>query len=210
MKHDWFIAPHQPAHFIHGYQWLPLWLIALPQLQSWTFRLFAGVSRLKAGIVCGLCCCLLISDNTAIIASGLNGAGRDAFIFAPGEREMFAWMNQAGLHVVLLCYDTRISYLSPVYTGVRPYYGHLNNTPDIRARWKNVSAWHRSGQTGPWLDAVDYMLIERTRPPAAFDRTKWRELHGNPNFILFARERTAPSTETEITESASMKSGSIC
>jgi len=192
MKHDWFIAPHQPAHFIHGYQWLPLWLIALPQLQSWTTLLFARVSRLKASLVCIFCCCLFISDNGAVIASELNGAERDVFSFAPGEREMFAWMNHAHLRGVLVCYDTRISYLTPVYTGVTPYYGHLNNTPNIRARWKNVSAWYRSGQTGPWLDSVDYLLIERSQPPAALDRSKWHELHGNPNFVLFAHERTAP------------------
>jgi hypothetical protein len=35
--------------------------------------------------------------------------------------------------------------LSAAYSAVRPYYGHLNNTPDVQLRWQEVTAWQRRG-----------------------------------------------------------------
>ena len=187
MKHDWFIAPHQPAHFSRGYHWLPLWLLALPQLNAWAVQLTKSRGRLVAGIGLSLFGILTVADNAAFIVRDLNGGERDRVHLSDDQREMFAWMNNEKLRGVLLCYDTRIGYHAPVYSGVRPYLGHLNNTPDIRARWRDVAAWQRQGETGPWFETIDYILIERTKPPAAFDWSKWRELHGNEEYVLLGR-----------------------
>jgi hypothetical protein len=195
MEHDWFIAPHQPAHFSHGYQWLPLWFIALPQLQFWSQKVRGYSNRVMTGLIYGLSAILCCADNAAFIANDLNGREANVVSFTAGQREMFDWMDNANLRGVLLCYDIRLSYYSAAYTGVRPYYGHLNNTPDIRDRWKRISAWHRLGETGAWLNTIDYVLIERSRPPKSFDHAQWRELHGNQEFVLFVREGIPSRTE---------------
>jgi hypothetical protein len=187
MKHDWFIPAHQPAHFSRGYHWLPLWLLALPQLQRWGRQVTAAFPPFAAATVLGAFGVLAVADNVAFLGHDLDGGERDRIHLTAGQREMFAWMDAANLRGVLLCFDTRVSYHSAVYTGVRPYLGHLNNTPDIRTRWRDVAAWHRRGETGPWFQTIDYILIDRSDPPAAFDQTRWAELHRNAEYILLGR-----------------------
>lgn len=44
-----------------------------------------------------------------------------------------------------------------------------------------------------WLAAIDYVLIARSDPPAAFDWPNWREWHRNHDYLLLARsERRRP------------------
>ncbi len=187
MRHDWFMAPHQPAHFSRGYLWFPLWLFALPQLQEWGWwcaRVQPRLLRLALfGLVGGLC----LADNTVFLGREMDNGELERLGLSENQREMFGWIDRAGLRGVLLCYDTRASYYSATYTGVRPYFGHLNNTPEINRRWREVAAWHRRGQVGAWFKTIDYVLIDRTNPPAAFDWSQWRELHRNSKYILLGR-----------------------
>jgi hypothetical protein len=37
------------------------------------------------------------------------------------------------------------------------------------------------------LQTIDYVLIERTNPSAAFDWANWRELHRNHDYLLLGR-----------------------
>jgi hypothetical protein len=187
MKHDWFIHSHQPAHFSRGYHWMPLWLLALPQLQAWARQLTATRGRLIAGATFALAGLGAVADNAVFLAHDLNGGERDRIHLSEGQREMLAWIDHTGLRGVLLSFDLRLGYHAAAYTGARPYLGHLNNTPDIRERWRNVAAWQRKGERGPWLNTVDYILIERASPPATFDASAWRELHRNEEYILLGR-----------------------
>ncbi len=197
MKHDWFIAPHQPAHFSRGYLWLPVWLLALPQLQAWGGRLQTIGARWLTMTAGGLVGLFMVADNAAFIVRDLDQGERDRIHLTGNQREMLAWIDRAKLDGVLLSSDTRLSYLSATYTGVRPYYGHLNNTPYIHWLWREVAAWHRRGEVGTWFHAMDYILIDRTDPPAAFDWSGWTELHRNQDYLLLGRTprpRSRPTT----------------
>ena len=186
MKHDWFIAPRQPLHFVRGYNWLPFWLIALPLLQSWGAKLTARPRpALVALTVLGTA--LLVSDNAEFITREWAEGESANHHLDREQREMFAWMDAAKLDGVLLCADPHLSYLSATYTGVRPYYGHIANTPNVQRRWREVSAWQQSGATGPWIDSINYVLIERQHPPAGFNAALWHELHGNGGYVLLGR-----------------------
>jgi len=187
LKHDWFTSPHQPAHFSRGYLWLPLWLLALPQLQTWGLALTAPPVRLTRIAALGAIVGLLCLDNATFLISELHSGEIDRVHLSPEDREMFAWMDRQGLRGVLLFSDTRLSYYASAYTGVRPYLGHLVNTPDMRIRWLSVSAWQRRGETGPWMEVIDYVLIRKADPPVGFDRTGWIELHGNDDYVLLGR-----------------------
>lgn len=188
LKHDWLIDSHQPLHFSRGYNWLPFWLVALPALQELGAGLSAHPRRwLKmGGLVAGSG--LLVFDNAAFIGREWQDNARSSHHLDGEQREMFGWMDRANLNGVMLCVDPRMSYLSATYTSVRPYIGHLANTPDIkRYRWGNVTAWHRRGEIGPWFGKIDYLLIERRHPPANFDSSGWAELHSNPGYLLLGR-----------------------
>lgn len=187
MKHDWFIPPHQPAHFSRGYNWLPLWLLALPQLQAWAVQLWSARPRLPARAAVVLAAAVAVSDNAVFLAREMAAGEQDRQHLTPLQREMFRWMDRAGLDGVLLCLDPRLSYLSATYTAVRPHLGHLSNTPRIGNRWNEVRAWHTAGETGPWYSKIDYVLIDRRNPPARFAWTEWRELHRNADYILLGR-----------------------
>lgn len=193
MQHDWFIAPHQPAHFSRGYLWLPVWLLALPQLQAWGRKWDGARHRLVAVAAWGLLWALCVADNTSFIVRDLNGGELARVRLPDDQREMYGWMDRMNLRGVLLCFDTRLSYHAATYTGVRTYYGHLNNTPNIGRRWREVAGWHRQGITGAWLQTIDYVLIERTNPPAAFDWSQWTELHRNRDYILLGRRDASPA-----------------
>ena len=186
LQHDWLLPSRQPAHFSRGYHWLPLWLLALPLLQAWFTQLAAARGRFIAGVALGLAGPLLAADNLAFLGRELHDGERDRVSLSEAQREIYEWMDAADLRGVLLCYDLRLSYHAAIYSGARPYVGHLNNTPDIRTRWRQVAAWHREGETGPWFEAIDYLLIDRRNPPA-YPWSGWVELHRNEDYLLVGR-----------------------
>lgn len=189
MKHDWFIAARQPVHFARGYNWLPLWLIGLPEVRRWIDGAIAIPRRGWAAAAIGAGALLLVSDNALFLASDLRNGEAGRVLLTANQREMLAWIDHAQLRGVLLCADPRLSYLSATYTGLRPYYGHLENTPDVHERWRRVAAWQRQGVAGPWLETIDYILLYRGTPPVNFDRSHWRELHGNGGYVILGRSR---------------------
>lgn len=189
MKHDWFISPHQPIHFGRGYNWLPFWLIALPQIQAAAAALAASARRWWARGLLVVAGALCVFDNAAFLGRTWTDGEQGNHLLEPALREMFAWMDAARLDGVLLCADARVSYLSATYTGVRPYIGHLANTPDVRLRWREITGWHRRGETWAGFDRIDYILIRPTDKPAVPAGESWRELHRNDGFILLGRAR---------------------
>ena len=192
MEHSWFIPAHQPAHFSRGYLWLSLWLLALPLAQSWLISLLAPPVRLTRVAGLATICALFCTDNAGFLFTEWHDGPINRVYVSPTEREMFSWIGRAELRGVLLCAEPRLSYYASAYTGVRPYLGHLVNTPDMRIRWLSVSAWQRRGETGPWMEVIDYVLIRKADPPVGFDRTGWIELHGNDDFGLLGR---VPATD---------------
>ncbi|MBI4626310.1 MAG: hypothetical protein HY736_24215 [Verrucomicrobia bacterium] len=193
MKHDWFVAARQPAHFSRGYHWLPVWLMALPQLQAWGLTLAARAGRRALIVAGGAAAMFLVSDNAAFLLREFRDGQPERLYLTPAQRDVFRWMEQGGLRGVFLCVDTRLSYLAATFTSVRPYLGHINNTPDVHGRWRQVAAWHRNGGRGPWLEHFDYVLVERANPPAAFDGENWREIHRNQDYVLFGRFKETPA-----------------
>jgi hypothetical protein len=187
MKHDWFIAARQPVHFSHGYNWLPWWLIALPELQAWWRRHATDARRWPALLATAGASAVLVSDNVAFLAVELTSGEVQRQHLDAAQREMFRWMDGEKLDGVMLCADTRLAYLSATYTGVRPYLGHVHNTPNAQARWQQIKAWHERGEGGSWLATIDYVLVDRLNAPRNFDRAAWRELHGNDEYVLLGR-----------------------
>jgi hypothetical protein len=201
-KHDWFLNPQQPLHFTRGYVWTPLCLIALPGLQQLLLSLRSRMYRLSFGML------LLCLGAVAVSDNAIFGAGQSrhevGFYLTPEDQEMFSWMERQGLDGVLLCPSIKESYLSATYTSMRPYVGHVYNTPRHRSRAQDVRLWFEQGQTGPWMGQVDYILIPNGPIPRAADKAPWEQrlyarvnpyewepLHENREWILFRRKSAA-------------------
>jgi hypothetical protein len=191
MKHDWFIAPHQPVHFGRGYNWLPWWLLALPQLQEWMQKL-RRVAGPAAWIALAVAAGLIVSDNVAFLAQDMQTGELNRMHLTSEQREMLGWIDRRDLRGVLLCPDLRFSYLAATYSGARPYLGHIAGTPDARRRWREIVAWRDRGERGPWLDGIDYALLEQGSLPPNFDWSHWRTLHTNSRYVLLGRNGPTP------------------
>lgn len=201
-KHDWLIQPRQPLHFTHGYVWMPLCLLALPLLQRGLVRLRAGRSAFGFGLLLLPVAALGVSDDAVFVAEQgrrSSGVGVD---LSPADREMFSWIDRQGLSGILLCTRVDLSYLSATYTSVRPYLGHVFNTPDWLRRNQDVGLWLTQARGGPWMAQVDYVLFWKGPPlsgiadwqpwlEARVDPGQWASLHENREWALFGR-RTAP------------------
>ncbi len=187
MKHDWLIRARQPAHFTRGYNWLPWWLVALPQIQATAVRWWTSLSGCRGRLLAAGLAVGFIFDNACFIARECAASKASGYHLSAEQRAMFAWMEGAKLSGVLLCGDPALSYLSATYTSVRPYYGHIVNTPDFSSRTTLVSAWYFGGLTGSWMDAIDYVLIDRRHPPQRYPEAGWTPLHQSGDYILLGR-----------------------
>jgi hypothetical protein len=186
-KHDWIVAPHQPLHFTRGYVWTPLCLLALPLLQRGLVRVREARGAAATAVVIAACGAVAVSDNAAfLVRSWSNPYAGSPFYTSPGEREMFKWAHANHLNGVLATPYPNTSYLAATYTRMRPYYGHLYNTPDYRARVAQVESWLTTGK--PELSpAADYVLLERGQLGKFADRAAWAVAHENVEFVLLRR-----------------------
>lgn len=190
MKHDWFIRARQPAHFSRGYNWLPWWLVALPGIQATALRWWDSVPAWRGRLIAAALAAVLVFDNACFIARECAASPQSGYHLSAEQKAMFAWMDRAKLSGVLLCPDPALSYLSATYTAVRPYYGHIVNTPDFSSRTTLVSGWYFGGLTNSWLDAIDYVLIDRRHPPRQYPEPGWTPLHESGDYVLLGRARS--------------------
>lgn len=196
VNHDRFVAPRQPLHFTRGYVWMPLWLLALPLVQRTLVRLRTQMpAPVFAGVV-GLGAAVLVSDNVAFVA-GRWRAPHQGFYLSSAERDLFARLDRQALTGVLLCPDGKVSYLSAVYTPMRPFGGHPFLTPDYARRLDEMRAFFEHAQGGPWLRAIDYVLVRaplarRTRALLEAHGVRWRVVVDHAGWVLLGRSAPVP------------------
>ena len=100
---------------------------------------------------------------------------------------MFRRMDDAGAHGVVLTPGVRLGYLSAVYTGAVPYVGNGYWTPEPDARRTQMQEFYDGGVMGPWFDAVDLVMVDRTRIPGAVAALQWPAVLANSDFVLLQR-----------------------
>ena len=184
--HDRLGPTVQPLHFTRGYVWLPLCLLALPVLQ----RLFATTSMVgMAGrIIPAAFCLLAVLDNATFVTQACRAQHSPGSIYfvTEDEREMLGWIDESGYDGLLVTDNHTLGYLSAVYTGVKPFVGHLFNTPNRDERVKLVEEALRAEEQPDWFSQVDLLLIPADAPlPSGL--SKWKRLHTNKSLVLFGR-----------------------
>jgi hypothetical protein len=193
-KHEWFVAPRQPLHFTRGYVWMPLCMIALPALQRMLITARQRLSQVGFVAFATICGVLAVSDNACFLISTsydqwYNEAGVSCYL-SKDEQAVLSWIGRQKLHGVLACTDDKLSYLSAVYSSVRPYYGHWPNTPDLHIRREQVRAWFEESKPGPWMETVDYFLLPQKSLPSSVKSENRPTLYENTDWILLGRARS--------------------
>ncbi len=173
--------PVQPLHFSRGYIWMPLFLIAVPQIQ----KLLAAIADFPAArrrIVFGTLMLLACFDNLAFTVTHsiwqYNGSGPEGFYLADEDRQVLAVLNQQTPNQVIFCESLDFSYLMTTYAPVRPWLCHKFNTPDYVQRQKDLHWAILSNSIEPNLlpPEIEVLVLANDRDTSQLtDSPDWRE-----------------------------------
>lgn len=172
--HDRVIDATQPLHFTRGMVWMPLFLLSLPLLRDFVLRLRWGVSR-WAGLLMMVSLLALISvDNAVFVLDYHRNFSRKGTVpLRKIERDALEWLEERGIEGILFCDQKELSYISATYTRVRPYYGHLYNTPDYHERFNG-------SRNNRWVEGQepDYLLLtSREGTRVIEDPREWKVIY---------------------------------
>jgi hypothetical protein len=168
-KHDWFVLPRQPLHFTRGYVWTPLCFLALPLLQRLLIALRARTNPSSFALVLLPFGAIVVSDNAVFVGNAwfMERAGRLGLYLTGPQKELIEWMEREQLNGVFLGSNEHLSYIMATFTPVRPYYGHMYNTPGYNRRLDQAYRWYTLGEEGEWMEKLDYIEYEVERFPGA-------------------------------------------
>jgi hypothetical protein len=173
-NHEFAVSkPVQPLHFTRGYEWVALFLMGAEALAA----LFAWLpSRLgaKAGAAAaaGLLA-VLLSDNAVWLGffpletyrGHVNGITVDR-----DRLDLYQWMNRAeNRGSLILAPDNGLGYMASVYTPLRAWTGHENNTPRLAAREAELAGLFQQGRMlDDWAARTVLVLFYRKPEESAW------------------------------------------
>lgn len=199
-KHELWTQSNQPIHFTRGYLWMPLWLIALPTIQSELINISGQTSRLRQFVVIILLSVVIFLDNLCWLVvqwpthegseeiSSLEYA--EPFVLTEDQWDVIQYMRRFSEGNYLLSTDEEISYLLPTYTSVNVYIGHFYNTPNLKRRRKNYEQWIETGTHDGWLDDITHIVLDRKHHSIRLS-SEWQEIYRNSSFIVFERKSSS-------------------
>lgn len=133
--------PVQPLHFSRGYVWMPLFLIAVPQIQK-LLTAIAEFPVVRRRVVFGAIMLLACFDNIAFTVTHsiwqFHANGPEGFYLADEDRQVLKVLSKTTPNQVVFCESLDFGYLLPTYAPVRPWLCHKFNTPDYVQRQKDL------------------------------------------------------------------------
>jgi hypothetical protein len=165
--HDRWMKPVQPLHFTRGYLWMPLFLIGLPTLLRW-------ISRSNWVLSAGLIVLLSIDNLTfSAIHSRWQWQGTTGLHLDVHDRAILRHMHERFPGQLILTQSDSLNYLTPAYANLRPWVGHIFNTPDYKLRKQTVDNVFAAGKVQPDMipAEVDVLVIRRTSDDDALRRS---------------------------------------
>jgi len=188
--HDRILSkPVQPIHFTRGYIWMPLFLIAAPQLQ----RILNSVShhprrRLAAAVLVFFAC----FDNIAftLTHSVWQYRGEEGFFLAAADWHVLQSLDKCARDQVVFCESLQLNYLMPTYIPVRPWMCHKFNTPEFLPRDRILARAIADNSIDPDLisEEIDVLVLSQRRRTdklarhlnwvrTEIENTKWQVWH---------------------------------
>lgn len=192
VNHNLFMRPIQPVHFSRGYQWIPVFLLAVPAIIALFSSLQTVRPRSLAVFATAGAMALFVSDNAVWLgirsAQALGVAGNHfADAFDPGntvttraksalglgltteELQVFRVMNDpANRGFVVVSADPIIGYLTTVYTPLRSWRSHYANTPESEKRDEELHQFFGGVNAIPEWDRLPILFVFKQDQP-------WRE-----------------------------------
>lgn len=144
-NHEFAIRPVQPIHFTRGYVWMPLFLMGAPALVRLFDHLSWRLPRSGAVLATAVILAIFLTDNALWMGSA-RLRGEQGFYLTPDTKELFQWLSSSeNRGFVVLGDDRTVTYLATVYTPLRSWYSHQDNTPDADLRRRETRAFFEEG-----------------------------------------------------------------
>lgn len=198
-KHEWFIKPHQPAHFTRGYTWAALFLLGAPVLIGLFDKCLAARAKaLKIALSAGLVGVFLIDNALWLGYQTVNPAG---IYYTKEDKEVMTWVETSkdiAKTDLLVSNDDMLSYYLTVTTPLKVVYGHQYCTPFARERIRDIIHFFH-GERDPWPDR-DLLIIEnfqmgKTRPLLTVIPKGAVKLFENASYRAYRRPASLPNTK---------------
>ncbi|MCA9085215.1 MAG: hypothetical protein KDA81_14220 [Planctomycetaceae bacterium] len=195
--------PVQPLHFTRGYIWMPVFLIAVPQLQS-MLTAFQSYPLRHRSLIAAACLTLVMFDNMAFVGAHcywqFTGTNPECFRLSRDDRAVLEAL-QTGENPVVFCESLDLSYLMPTYTATRPWLCHKFNTPGYLERQKELLPIlaNNSVDVSRLPSAIDVLVLKSSRDPSALQQSgDWQKLaNENPSWQIWTRRPSEPSSLTQ-------------
>jgi hypothetical protein len=194
-NHEFAIEPVQPIHFARGYIWTPLFLMGSSALVGLFTHLRARGGPAIGSVAVGLVVAVLLLDNTPWLGSFAWDAahrrpGRwKCWSVTSDQLALYRWMSRPENHgaLVLTSDPHDVSFLTAVYTPLRPWFGQTMNTPDFEARQREVAAYLEEGRVvDGWRGKT--LLVTLDGPalmPRWLSGTGARPAYENPTYRVY-------------------------
>jgi hypothetical protein len=196
-NHEFAMRPVQPIHFTRGYVWMPLFLLGAPALVRLFDHVSARLRRSGAVLATTIIMAVFLTDNALWLGSA-RLRGEQGFYLTPDEKELFQWLSSPqNRGFVVLGDDRAITYLATVYTPLRSWYSHQDNTPHARHRRQETREFFEEGVFLDRWRTMPLLIVERaagregelSTPPDDVPTTMAYE---NPSFTVL---RVEPTTD---------------
>ena len=185
--HDLWMQPIQPVHFDRGYPWMALFLFGIPALPFSPGKSVTTVRRWLLRLAVAVAIVLALSDNAAFLYWRTNSEfskGNDLTLSAP-ERNLFSWLDSAGVRGGFLARNRILSYLSGTYTDLTPYLGHAYLTPNIYQRMDTVRKIYSGAPDIP--REVRFVLRTDADDSLRLPKDNWTSVYNREGMDLFER-----------------------
>jgi hypothetical protein len=199
-NNEFAIKPIQPLHFTRGYIWTPLFLMGAPALLG-LFRTLRSRSGPRLGTAAvGTVVAVLLLDNAIWLNSfaweGAHGRPAKYWSVTADQLELYRWLSQLeNRGALLITSDPHdVGFLAAVYTPLRPWFGHVGNTPDFKARRKEVAAFLEEGTViDAWRGKTLLVTLDRPIPePRWLSATGTEPVYENAGYRVY---RVTPATK---------------
>lgn len=196
-NHHHVVEARQPLHFMRGYIWMPLWLLALPLVQRLLIWLKARLRPLLFHAVAWTAFAVAVSDNAAFVAAYWREPEL-GIVLTREEWDVLDWLRRSRCRGVFVSTNTQLTYLASTYTSLRPLYDHWLHTPYYRQRLREADEILFGSGDVPWIHRIDDMVVPKadanrmlTRMSKAQHRN-WQVLYANDVFAVLGREEGSP------------------
>ena len=177
-NHEFLMAPREPLRFTRGYLWMPLFLIGAPVLAALLDRLWSARGRWRWPAPCAvaLLVALFLLDNAAFLALEIRGLAAGAprpEQLTRVERQLLAALDDPRFEGNMVATSRRpIGYMATVYTPLRAWYSHRQQTPSAALRRQRLVAFaERDILPAEWL--WDDVVVVLQATPIEAGRLPW-------------------------------------